>query len=54
LEEHQRLLEELDDERAARAKNLEVTVVDAEILTEKISKVISSIAQSQMESRPGC
>jgi len=53
-EEHEKALLELDEERAKAAKELEKTVERAELLTEEITETLSSIAQVQMASRPGC
>ncbi|KAI1705540.1 subunit 21 of mediator complex domain-containing protein [Ditylenchus destructor] len=51
-EDHEKMLLELDEERAKAAKELENTVGKAELLTEEITAMLSSIAQIQMSSRP--
>ncbi|KAI1704623.1 hypothetical protein DdX_14119 [Ditylenchus destructor] len=50
-EDHEKMLLELDEERAKAAKELEKTVDKAEQLSEEITAMLSSIAQIQMTSR---
>lgn len=54
MSEHHKLLEVLDDERAALAKNLDATVAEAEKMTQRVTNMISEICACQMASRPGC
>jgi chromosome segregation ATPase len=53
VERHEKELLELDDQRAQSAKELELAVERAEKLTEQLRELLSRIAQSQIESRPG-
>ncbi|KAL3081844.1 hypothetical protein niasHS_012292 [Heterodera schachtii] len=52
VEEHEKALLELDDERARAAKELEQAVEKAEKLTDQLGELLSRIARLQMESRP--
>lgn len=52
-EEHERILLELDDERANVAKELEQTLEEAEKLAEEIGSILSNVVKKQLDSRPG-
>ena len=53
IEQHEKELLELDDQRAQAAKELELAVEKAEKMTEQFGELLSRIARVQMESRPG-
>lgn len=52
IEQHEKELLDLDDQRAQAAKELELAVERAEELTSKFKELLSKIARVQMESRP--
>lgn len=53
-EEHEKVLLDLDEERAKAAKELEITIEKAEQFTDDVTNLLSKVAELQMNSRPRC
>lgn len=54
VEEHEKMLLELDEERAKAAKDLEVTYEKLEKFTDEVTELITKVVDVQMESRARC